>query len=166
MTILKNVEIWFAKLSKPNAKFNKENPTWELQIRTTSKEIKKEWEEMCLPVKAILPDEGEPYWRVNLKKKSIKNDGGAASPVNVVDAKLEPFANPNTIGNGSVGNIRLFQYEYPKAGTSQKGVATVLMGVQVLKHVVFTPKTSEDFEEQGETQVVGATGEDFEEAAF
>ena len=36
MAILKNCELWFAKLDpkRPNRKFNPENPTWEIQLRT------------------------------------------------------------------------------------------------------------------------------------
>jgi len=44
MPIINNASIWFAKLDpkRPNNKFNKTNPTWECQIRTESKEVKKE----------------------------------------------------------------------------------------------------------------------------
>lgn len=168
MPILKNCEMWFCKLDpkRPNAKFNKKNPTWECQIRTTDKAVKKLWEEMQLPVKTIDPDEGPIYYRVNLKKKSIKEDGEPSSPIKVVNGKLEEI-DPNSIGNGSIGNIRLFQYEYPKKdGTT--GLASVLMGVQVLKHIVYKPRPrSEDFDE-AETETIVPDGDDSddEEASF
>jgi hypothetical protein len=136
--MLKNVEFWFAKLNpkRPNSKFNKENPTWELQIRTTSKEQKKEWEEKNLRVKAVIPDEegAVPYYRVNLRKKSLKNNGEPNGPVQCVDHNLVNL-NPDTVGNGSIGHVRLFQYEYG----SDKDIASVLMGIQVVKHLVYTP---------------------------
>jgi len=154
MAIIRDCEIWFAKLDpkRPNAKYNKKNPTWECQIRTTSKEIKKSWEAMNLSVKAVLPDEGAPYYRVNLRKKSIKEDTEAASPVKVVNGGLEDI-DPNTIGNGSIGNIRIFQYEYPKDDKT-KGIASVLMGIQITKHIVYKAKARDDDFDMTETETV------------
>ncbi len=168
MAIIRDCEIWFAKLDpkRPNAKYNKKNPTWECQIRTTSKEVKKSWEAMNLSVKAVLPDEGAPYYRVNLRKKSIKEDGEAAGPVKVVNGGLEDI-DPNTIGNGSIGNIRIFQYEYPKDDKT-KGIASVLMGIQITKHIVYKAKARDDDFDMTETETVdnanmSADNEDFDE---
>jgi len=154
MPIINNASIWFAKLDpkRPNNKFNKTNPTWECQIRTESKDVKKEWEAMHLPVKAIVPDEGPPYFRVNLRKKSIKVDKEPASPVRVVNGALEEI-DPNTIGNGSVGNIRIFQYDYVKKDGTP-GVVSVLMGVQITKHLVYKAKPRGDEFESTETETV------------
>ena len=161
MPILKDCELWFAKLDaqRPNNRFNKENPTWEVQIRTSDKAVKKEWEELNLPVKAIVPDEGAPYFRVNLRKKSVKEDGEKSSPVKVVNGKLEEI-DGRTIGNGSIGNIRVYQYEYPRKDGG-KGIATVLMGVQITKHIVYTPKPRNDEFGETETEVIGAEEDQF-----
>ncbi len=160
MAVIKNAELWFCKLDpkRPSAKFNKKNPTWECQIRTTDKGVKKAWEELGLAVKAIVPDEGQPYFRVNLRKKSIKEDGDPASPIKVVNGHLEEV-DPNSIGNGSVGNIRIFQYEYPKEGGG-KGIASVLMGVQVTKHIVYKPKPRDDDFDMTDTEVIENEAED------
>lgn len=158
MAILKNCELWFAKLDpkRPNRKFNPENPTWEIQLRTKSKETKKEWETLGLNVKAVVPDEGDPYFRVNLNKKSLNKEGEPANPVKVVDAKLKEI-DPTTIGNGSIGNVRIYQYEYTKK-TGGTGIVSTVMAVQVTKHVVYTPKPSEDFDALDEdTETVGET---------
>ena len=50
MAILKNVELFYPRLDpkKPNSKFNKENPTWEVQIRTRDKKVKAEWVKLNL----------------------------------------------------------------------------------------------------------------------
>lgn len=154
MPIIKDCELWFCKLDpkRPNNKFNKQNPTWECQIRTTDKAVKKAWEEMQLAVKAVVPDEGVPYFRVNLRKKSIKEDGEKASPIKVINGKLEDI-DPTSIGNGSIGNIRIFQYEYPKKDGS-KGIASVLMGVQVTKHIVFVQKPRSDEFGETDTEVI------------
>jgi hypothetical protein len=180
MTLLKNCEVYFCKLDPkhPNAKFNKAKPTWEVQIRTTDTKQKKEWEELGLKSRLIVEkegseNEGDPIlrdgkkeWRFNLQKKSITKDGEKASPVKVVNAKLEEI-NPNSIGHGSVANIRIFQYEYVNDG--KKGIASVLMGMQVVKHIVYTPKPrDDDFEEtEGETIVPEGSEEvDEDDIAF
>jgi hypothetical protein len=162
MPIIKDCEIWFAKVDpkRPSSKFNKKNPTWECQIRTKSKDTKKQWEAMNLSIKAIVPDEGDPYFRVNLRKKSIKEDGEKASPVKVVNGALDDI-DPQTIGNGSVGNIRIFQYEYPKEGGG-KGIASVLMGIQITKHIVYTPKPRDDEFDMTETETVASDQSEME----
>jgi hypothetical protein len=168
MSIIENSELWFAKLDpkRPSSRFNKDNPTWELQIRTTSKEVRKEWESMKLAVKAIVPNEGEPYFRVNLRKKSIKKDGQPASPVQVVNGAKEEI-DPTSIGNGSIGNVRIYQYDYTKKDGSP-GVVSVLMGVQVTKHIVYKAKPRTDEFGTTETETVEPDdiddNEDFKES--
>ena len=160
MPILSNVEIWFPKVNptRPNARFNKTNPTWETQVRTYTQAIAEEWENLGMKVTAVIPKEGgAPYWRINLRKKSLKEDGTEAGPVKVVDGKLKPV-DPDSIGNGSIANIRIFQYEYTSAqGT--KGVASVLMAIQLVKHILYTPKPREDdFDNDIETEVIAEEG--------
>lgn len=154
MPIINDCELWFCKLDpkRPNSKFNKENPTWECQIRTTDKAVKKHWEQLGLNVKSVVPDEGLPFFRVNLRKKSIKEDKEKASPIKVINGKLEEI-DPNSVGNGSVGNVRIFQYEFPKQGGG-KGLASVLMGIQVTKHIVYTPKPRGDDFAETETETI------------
>lgn len=166
MPIVKDCELWFCKLDpkRPNNKFNKQNPTWECQIRTTDKAVKKSWEELQLPVKAVVPDEGAPYWRVNLRKKSIKEDGEKSSAIRVINGKMEEI-DPNSIGNGSVGNVRIYQYEYPRKDGG-KGIATVLMGIQVTKHIVYKPKPRGDDFEESETETIDPDEADSEESEF
>lgn len=156
MAILKNCEIHFVRLDpkRPNSKYNKKQPTWELQIRTRSKEVRKHWESLNLKPKIVEPEDDSPiYYRVNLRKKSIKASGEAADPVVVVNGSLMPI-DPNTIGNGSIANIRIFQYDYENDG--EKGIATVLMSLQITKHIVYVPKPRDDDFEMVETEVVQA----------
>lgn len=154
MPIFKQCQVWYPKLDprRPNARFNKNNPTWEIQLRTTDKAQKKEWEDGGLHVVKVAPDEGEPFWRVNLKKKSKKSSGEPSAPVRVVDGKLNPI-DPNTIGHGSVANVRVYQYDYEKPDGGGTGLASVLMAVQLTKHIKYTPGPQDDFDEE-ETEVV------------
>jgi hypothetical protein len=159
MAVLKDCELWFAKLDRPNGRFNKDQPTWEVQIRTTNPEQKNEWLAAGLAVKRIAPeDESTPYWRANLKKKSIGSAGEAKEPVKLVDGALNPL-DPRTLGNGSVANIRLFEYNYTHP-TKGAGVGHVLMAVQVTKHIVYISKPREDFEEADYERVSNEEAED------
>jgi hypothetical protein len=103
--ILSNVELFFAKLdpANPNSRFDKENPTWEVQIRTKDKAVAKSWKDQNL---RVTPDENDDgvFYRSNLKKKS-------------------------NIGNGSIANLSVFQYDYNVSG--KEGIASMLMGVQI-----------------------------------
>ena len=152
--ILQNCEIWYAKLNpkRPNRRLNKENPTWEVQLRTTDKNVKKDWEDKNLNVRAIVPDEGEPYFRVNLKRKSLKADGTPNNPPEAVYGKGKPV-DVDTIGNGSIANVRIWQYEYTdKLG--KKGIASILDAIQLVKHIVFERNFEEEDFEEIETEIV------------
>ena len=152
MPILKNVEMYYIKCNpkRPNNTFDKKQPTWEVQLRTTSKDQKNEWINAGLQVRAVVPDDGEPYFRVNLRKRSIKNDGEKALPVEVVDGALEPV-DPDTIGNGSIGNVRVLQRTYMKEGGGT-GIANTLVGIQVIKHIVYKPVPHADSFEETTTE--------------
>lgn len=170
MAIIKNVEIWFTKVdpARPSTKLDPKKPTWETQMRTKSKEVRKQWLEMNLRVKTVREDkedEDSPiaYYQCNLKKKAVKADGSKAAPVSVVNGRGQDIADVNSIGNGSIANIRVFQHDYTFEGV--KGIATVLMGLQLTRHVVYVPTAMEEFDDAGDTETVdpapseGASGD-------
>lgn len=163
MAILKNVEIWFAKVDpkNPDRKFNKDGQ-WTCQIRTNNPEQKSEWAKLGLkPVLAIhkegeeegmplLDKEGKKQWRVSLSKRCKKASGEPAEHVKVVDGKLNDI-DPRTIGNGSVGNIRIYQYD---SKTEEGKKVSMLMAIQLTKHKVYEPRDGENFDFE-ETEVIG-----------
>jgi len=126
-----NVELNWAKLAKPVSPFG--TLQWELQIATTDEALAKTLSEEHFNVK-----EKDGKFIVSLKRKAIKADGSENKPVNVVDASNKQM-DPTIIGNGSVGNIQVFQYPYEVSG--RKGIATTLSGVQVVKLVEYNPNT-------------------------
>ena len=152
MAILKNVELWFAKLDpkKPNAMFDKEYPTWEVQIRTRDRAQASSWKELKISVKPDEDDDGV-FYKATLKKKSKKRNGEAQNPVTLVGGDLSPV-DPNKLGNGSVGNVRIYQYEYNVAGRT--GIASMLMAVQVTKLKEYEPKPREDELEMTNMEVI------------
>ena len=156
MAIIKNCMIFHAKLDpkRPNAKMNPENPSWELQIRTSDPKQRDDWKAQGLKPKLlvhgkgdmegepVLTEDGKKQWRVNLKKKSLDKQGDKAAPPEVVDGSLNPI-DPNSIGNGSIGNIRVYQYESKRE--DNPGVVSVLMGVQLSYHKIYAG-TRESFD--------------------
>jgi hypothetical protein len=160
MAFINNVEIHHVKCNPkyPNDFFNKENPTWEVQVRLYDRARVREFEEMNIPLKAIIPDpekdgpDAKPYWKTILRKSSRKKDGTEAKHVEVLDGNLNPV-DPDTIGNGSMANLRIFQYTYPVGETTK--TATMLMGLQLTTHKLYTPKR-ENFA-QVETKIIAET---------
>lgn len=148
--ILKNVELHWVKLDpkRPNTTFDKDGK-WEVQIRTRNKAQAKEWKDANLKVTPVEDDDGV-YYRAMLKKSAKKKDGEPNAPVKVVNGSLEDI-NPNTIGNGSIANVRLFQYDYEVG--PKKGIASMLMAVQVTTLNEYVPKPSDDEFEMTETKI-------------
>lgn len=164
MAILKKCEIHYLKADpkRPNSKIEKKNPTWEVQLRTSDPAQKDEWVAHGLPVKLMVykvghAQEGEfipnanggRQWRLNLKKRSLDKNGDAAPPPEVVGGGINPI-DPNIVGNGSIANVRIYQYDYKKSdGTPAK--AGVLMGLQITKHIVYRKNVDEFEAEDMET---------------
>lgn len=126
-----NVELNWAKLAKPVSPFG--TLQWELQIATEDKALAEELRANHFNVK-----EKDGKFVVSLKRKAVKSDGTDNTPVRVVNAQLAEI-DANTLGNGSRGNVIVFQYPYETAGRS--GVASSLSGVQVTELVEYTPGT-------------------------
>lgn len=159
--MIKDAELWFARLNPkyPNATFNPDNPTWEVQLRTSDITQRDLWKSQNLNVSLLtkrkegadeddpkvpqLTEDGKKIYKVNLQRRSLSKDGVKNSPVKVVNGQLEDV-DTDTIGNGSIGNVTVFQYDYTNAKTKQEGVAAILKAIQITKHVVSVRGPSED----------------------
>ena len=137
---INDVELNWAKLSKPVNPFGTEQ--WELQIATTDKAKADEWTANHLNVKNDKVDSSK--FTVSLKRKAVKANGDNNSPVRVVDAAAlsMPAERVAQIGNGSTGNVIIYQYPYKQAG--REGIASSLTAVQVVKFNEYTAPV--DFE--------------------
>ena len=139
------VELNYAKVdpARPVVNpFNKDEMMWELQIATTDPAKAQEMREAFLNVK-----EKDGKFIASVKRKTKKKSGEDNGPVRVVDANLSPFNDVRTIGNGSVGNVILFQYPWSNAGRS--GVSSSLTAMQITTHEVYTPSTGVEFDAVG-----------------
>ena len=135
-----NVELNWAKLSKPVNPFGTEQ--WELQIATTDKAIADTWSSNHLNVKQDKME--STNFTVSLKRKAVKAKGDANSAVRVVDSSAValPHEKISQIGNGSTGNVIVYQYPYKQAG--REGIANSLTAVQVIDFKEYTAPV--DFE--------------------
>tara|TARA_R100000963_G_scaffold24161_1_gene16623 strand:- start:2733 stop:3272 length:540 start_codon:yes stop_codon:yes gene_type:complete len=147
-----NVELNWAKLGKPVQPFENDPKTqWELQIATTDKTVADEWAKNHLAIKGIdsagKTEKNEAFngtvvkYVANLKRKATKSDGNPNAPVRVVDIAAQPIINGklSKIGNGSVGNVIVYQFPYEYMGKS--GISNSLTAIQVttLKEFVEAP---------------------------
>lgn len=112
MPIINNVEIHYLAADPTRGKRYKndsDNPEkWSVQLRTSDKAEAKAWtEDYGFKVTAIVPDEdGEaPYFRANLSAFTRGQDGELNRPLEIIASGIGAV-DPNTVGNGSVANVR------------------------------------------------------------
>jgi hypothetical protein len=149
--ILENCLLFYPQLKTPNARFNKDNPTFEVQIRTQDRDVKKYWESLGLKVQTVDPDDGDLFYRTNLRKRKFKADGSLSAPPEVLDGNLEEL-DPMIVGNGSIGNVRIWLRDYTRPD-GQKATSATLDGVQVTTLVKFVRKEGFDKPQFGQTEM-------------
>ena len=140
--LIENVELNWARLANPVSPFG--TPQWELQIATTDPVLAGQMGENNLNVK-----EKDGKYTVSLKRKAVKADGTEMVPVRLVDAQKNPIENRGSIGNGSKGNVIVWQAEYEAMGKS--GVSNSLTAVQVTELVEYAPTGGVDFSVVGDS---------------
>lgn len=133
-----NVTLNWAKLASPVSPFG--TPQYELQIETADATLAQSLKDNHLNVK-----EKDGKFTVSLKRKATKADGSDNGPVRVVksDATAMSADEIKKIGNGSKGNVIVFQYEYNAAG--RKGIASSLTAVQITDMVEYESTGGADF---------------------
>ena len=138
--ILKDVELHWAKLDKPVDPFKTGERLWEVQIRTSDEVIAKQWAKEYY-INAKKDDEG--FWKANVKRKELNGKGETNKAPDVLGRSNQPISASN-IGNGSIGDLKLFQYPYDVAG--RKGVASMLSAVRVTDLKEYAPTSDVDFD--------------------
>ena len=138
---IEGVELNWARLDKPVSPFG--TMQYELQIATTDAAKADELRANYFNVK-----EKDGKFTVSLKRKAVKANGDDNGKVRVVDANLVAMDNVSNIGNGSVGNVIVFQYPYDAAG--RKGVASSLTAVQITSLEVYSGDAAASFSVVGD----------------
>jgi len=143
--IIKNVELFWVKCnpSKPVAPFGEEQ--WEVQLRFPKKRVA-EMEQYG----KVKESDTKGVFQLNLKKKAIKKDGSPAQAIKIVGTKADEVINPTTIGNGSVGNVKVMLKDYqikgPKGNVTKEGTQVTLQAIQVTNLIKYEPKGGNDFD--------------------
>jgi hypothetical protein len=132
-TIIRDIQIFWSKLDTPVSPFGGD-PAYELQVRAPKKR-RKELEQYG-NVKEV-----DGVLAVNLKRYA-KNAKGEEVTVDVFDGLKQPFSDLKSIGNGSKGAVKVFQYENPRGGRP----VTRLMAVQILELVKYEATPEVDFD--------------------
>lgn len=143
--IIRNCELWWARVVTPDGKFDKDNPNYSVQIRTEDKNQMRGWKELGLKVTAEVPDDDDlpPYWKTTLYQKKFNSKGKENKAPKVMNTKREEL-DGNLLGNGSIGHLRVFWY------IGQDGKRKYqLLGIQVTKFIKYEPveRDDVDFEE-------------------
>ena len=138
--IVKDVELHWAKLETPVDPFKTGERLWEVQIRTADEEVAKKWAKEYY-INAKKDDEG--FWKANVKRKELNGKGETNKAPDVLGRSNQPISASN-IGNGSIGDLKLFQYPYDVAG--RKGVASMLSAVRITDLKEYAPTSDVDFD--------------------
>lgn len=176
--IIKRAKMNWVKLDPKNPEkgFETEDRYWSLQLITNDPEQTKAWRAAGLNVKLMqnkpekdefgdplpptdmLDENGKKQWKVNLRRPEfIKSTGERNKPVNICDGSLNPI-DPNTVGNGSIGNIKVWVRPY-KADDGTTKTSTSLLAVQVVKYIKRDQDSGPGFD-MTETEVVEAERDD------
>ena len=160
MTVLKDVELWWVKCDpkKPVSPFGE--PVWEINARTKKKKQADEWKKASVNVKK---SDDDTYWFANLKRKAVfGKTGDPMPPVVFVGGQLMPI-DPNTVGNGSIGNVQLYTKDWEFNGHT--GTKIELKAVQVTKLIEYQGGSGLAFDDVGETEIVAKEPEAGEDSS-
>jgi hypothetical protein len=135
--LISDVTLNWVRLDKPQNPFGTEQ--YETQIETRDPAKAKELEANHLNVK----EKEKGIFTVSLKRKAKRADGSDNGKVEVVGTKTSDVIDVRSIGNGSQGNVIVWQYPYDAAG--RQGIATSLTKIQITDLQVYT-NNSIDFD--------------------
>jgi hypothetical protein len=82
---------------------------------------------------------------INLKRKAVRKDGVANEPVQLVDGKKQKIDPKIKVGNGSVGNVKVYQREYDVAG--RQGISTIMTAIQITNLIEYTGSVDFDIDD-------------------
>ena len=136
-TIIRDVTVNYAKVYKPETN----------QFGNTEFDIQLEFDKSRINEMAMFGNP-RPLPNGNLAiniSRSEKNKKGEFAKIRVVDINKQPFDKP--IGNGSTTSLIVSTYDAPMAKTlANPGRKTILLAVQILNHIEYTPESDIDFD--------------------
>jgi len=146
-TIIRNVTLNFAKVYKSEV-----NPFGKDQFDVQLEFGKDRVAEMATYGKVRPLPNGN--FAINLSRPA-KNGKGQKNKIRVVDSEKNDMT--DGIGNGSIGNVMAYSYDWNVAGKS--GRKTILIAIQVMDLKEYNPEATVDFDlvvNEGNTQAAPA----------
>ena len=135
--ILPGVSLFWVKCDPdhPADAFEEGKPQrWEAQLRWAidNRQVNDIVKGAGLKAKAVAddPKADGPYMKLQVYKPVVNSKKEPLKPVNVVSGALAPI-DPNTIGNGSIGNVRLHVYDYEVRSKAGKVTKSGTIGTSV-----------------------------------
>jgi hypothetical protein len=80
-----------------------------------------------------------------VKDDPTRKDGTDNDPVQMVDGRKQKIDPTIKIGNGSIGNVKVYRREYDVAG--RQGISTILSAIQVTKLIEYTGSVDFDIDD-------------------
>lgn len=136
--LIRDIILNWCRLDKPVNPFGTEQ--YEAQLETRDKAKADELKANHLNVK----EKEAGVYTVSLKRKAKRADGSDNGKVQVVGTKASDVIDVRSIGNGSKGNVIIWQYPYEAMGRS--GIASSLTKIQITDLVEYTGANDVDFE--------------------
>jgi len=146
-TIIRDVTLNFAKVYKSEV-----NPFGKDQFDVQLEFGKDRVAEMSAYGKVRSLPNGN--FAINLSRPA-KNNKGQKNKIRVVDSEKNDMT--DGIGNGSIGNVMAYSYDWNVAGKS--GRKTILIAIQVMDLKEYNPEAAVDFDivvNEGDTQATPA----------
>ena len=133
--IIFNAELHWVKLGdKVDMGFDGNSPSWIVEMRTRDKEEGASWKAQNLNVKTKDDNDGI-FWSASVKKPTTAKNGKEQTSPPVVGKDKFPFENVEGIGNGTIANVKIHQFDYDYNG--KKGVGSRLEAIQVVDLVEY-----------------------------
>tara|TARA_B110000902_G_scaffold34964_1_gene37141 strand:- start:21758 stop:22225 length:468 start_codon:yes stop_codon:yes gene_type:complete len=140
-SIIRNVTLNYVKVDPSNPTDPFGTLQWECQIVVGSDRA-----EELAGFGSVKPVKDDPTRvAVNLKRKALRKDGTDNDPVQMVDGRKQKIDPTIKIGNGSIGNVKVYRREYDVAG--RQGISTILSAIQVTKLIEYTGSVDFDIDD-------------------
>ena len=154
--IIKDVEFMYARLARPVENPFSKKQQYEMLIVVPEARAE-ELKNLHLSPKPVKDRAG--FVGASVRRNVEKSDGSDNGPVRVVDVNKAPFSEIGAIGNGSKGNVILFQYPWENMG--RKGISSSLTAVQVVEFERYEATDSIDFDVVGGDAPAGESADLF-----
>jgi hypothetical protein len=144
--IIQGTAYWAKIVGAPQPDYNKTGKEWTMDVGNLSKDTIKRLKEEGLGPKIKNKGDDREFF-IQFKKKSVKSDGTAAQPIEIVDAQTNPWDGQTKLGNGTIVKVMFMvnETEWPQ-GSGKKFRKPGIIKVQVLKHVPYEGGEFEEFE--------------------